>query len=174
MSAQNGDGSEMGEVAATEAALQGLSPDPQEEKQDTSELIEQLTDSDLVAADGTLKNLATKDIPSANFSEEEAEEFRHYLDVVLERKRAAYPHEGQLMTGILREWAHDDPDAGLEPVDKHDLLADETYKQGVAARITKGKRGSLIGLALRSIRESVVRRGGNDDKGSGILGKLKR
>lgn len=161
------------EAAQTQALLQGLQPDPEAEREDKAELIKQLTDSDLVAADESLQNLATKDIPSANFSEAEAEEFRHYLDVMLERKRAAHPHEGQVVTEILREWVHDDPDAGLEPVDKHDLLADETYKQGVAARITKGKKGSLIGLALRSIRESVVRRGTTEKEGGGILSKLR-
>lgn len=160
-------------VADTEAMVRGLDPQEQDDVEKTK-LLEQLTDDDLVAADDTLQNLTTKDIPSANFSDEEAVEFRHYLDVVLERKRAAYPHEGQVMTGIVREWAHDDIDAGLEPISKQDLLTDETFKQGVAARITKGKGGSLIGLALRSIRESVLRRGDRRESGGGILGRLKR
>lgn len=159
-----------------QALLTGLQqPGAQEETPaDKTELIEQLTESDLVATDGTLQNLLTKDIPSANFSEEEAHEFRHYLDVVLERKRAAHPHEGQDVVGVLREWVHDDPSAGLDPVDRGDLLMDETMKQGVAARITKGKQGSLIGLALRSVRESVLRRDGSSSSGGGLLGRIRR
>jgi len=141
--------------------------------EEKTELIEQLTDDDLDAADGTLRNLTTKDIPSANFSEEEATEFRHYLDVVLERKRAAHPHEGQDVVAELREWVHDDQSAGLEPVSKSDLLTDETFKQAVAARITKGKDGKLLESALRSIRESVLRRGSDDSGGGGLLGKIK-
>lgn len=166
------------EAVMNEALLRGLESErtqPQQEpQQEKTELIEQLTESDLVAADATLQNLETKDIPSANFDDAEAQEFRHYLDVVLERKRAAYPHEGQVVTGVLREWQHDDDTAGLEPVDKHDLLADETFKQGVAARITKGKKGSLIGLALRSVQERVSRIGGQSDDSSGILGRFKK
>jgi len=163
------------EVAAADALANGVRQPEEDDDADKTELLEQLTDDDLVAADDTLQNLATKDIPSANFSEEEALENRHYLDVVLERKFAAYPHEGQEVTGIVREWAHDDPDAGREPLSKQDLLADETFKQGVAVRITKGKNGSLLGLALRSIRESVLRRDSDESSsGGGLLGRLKR
>lgn len=156
------------------AGLQQPRKGEEETAQDKSELIEQLTEDDLVASDQALQNLTTKDIPSANFSEEEAHEFRHYLDAMLERKRAAHPHEGQDVVGVLREWVHDDPSAGMRPVTKEDQLIDETFKQGVAARITKGKDGSLIGLALRSIKESVLRRDGDRSSGGGILGKLRR
>jgi len=158
------------ESQAMLSGLNGIEDTPK----DQAELLEQLADDDLVASDETLQNLTTKDIPTANFSEEEAHEFRHYIDVVLERKQAAYPHEGQDVTGILREWAHDDPEAGLDPVSKQDRLTDETFKQGIAARTTKGKEGSLITLALRSITESVVRRRGDNNSGGGILGRLRK
>jgi hypothetical protein len=178
MAAKNGEHSKRQQEAASAQVLangvQGAEAADDDDAEKT-ELLEQLTDDDLVAADDTLQNLVTKDIPSANFSDEEAVEFRHYLDVVLERKKAAQPHEGQEVVGIVREWAHDDPEAGMEPVSKEDLLTDETYKQGVAARITKGKNGSLLGLALRSIRESVLRRdGSSSSEGGGLIGKLKR
>jgi len=177
MATKNGEFAErQDEAAAADALVNGVNrQEPDEDDADRAELLDQLTDNDLAAADDALQNLTTKDIPTANFSDEEAEEFRHYLDVVLERKRVAQPHEGQLVTGIIREWAHDDPDAGLKVPSKRDKLLDETHKQGVAARITKGKNGSLIGLALRSIRESVLRRrGGDSSGGGGLLGKLKR
>jgi hypothetical protein len=161
----------------SQAVVAGLQQPERESPAEKSELISKLTEDDLQTPgqtdDPLLRNLATKDIPSANFSEEEAWEFRHYLDVVLERKRAAYPHENQDVTGVLREWVHDDPEAGLQPVTKQDLLTDETFKQGIAARVTKGKQGTLLGLSLRSIKESVVRRDSSEEKRGGILGKLR-
>jgi hypothetical protein len=163
------------EAAEQDALLNGLNqaaqPERPEEEKHKVEMLEQLTESDLVASDDALQNLTSKDIPSANFSEAESHEMRHYLDVVAERKRAAKPHDDQLMTGILREWAHDDPSAGTESVDREDLLIDDTFRQGIMARISKGKEGSLLGLALRSINESVLRRGDSSD--GGLIGKLR-
>jgi hypothetical protein len=162
-------------AAEQDALLTGLNnaaqPDRPQDNQNKVQMLEQLTDSDLVASDDALQNLTSKDIPSANFSEAESHEMRHYLDVVAERKRAAKPHDDQLMTGILREWAHDDPNAGTESVDREDLLVDDTFRQGIMARISKGKEGSLLGLALRSINESVLRKGDSDS--GGVLGKLR-
>lgn len=158
----------------SDAMVSGLRQGREDTLEEKTELIEQLTDDDLGAADATLQNLTTKDIPSANFSEAEAHEFRHYLEVVLERKKAAHPHEGQDVTGELREWVHDDQEAGLEPVSKNDLITDNTFVQAVAARITKGKEGKLLDSALRSIRESVLRRDSEDSSGGGILGKVRR
>jgi len=157
----------------SKAVLSGLNQPDENDDRDRAELLDQLTDSDLVAADATLQNLASKDIPSANFSEAEAQEFRHYLDVAIERKRAAHPHPDQDVTGILREVVHDDPEAGLDPVDPRDRLLDDTFRQGVAARMTKGKEGNLLGLALRSIKESVLRRGEQQSSGGGILGRFR-
>jgi hypothetical protein len=164
------------EAAAAKALANGVRGGQDGEETDKTELLEQLTDDDLTTTDDALQNLKTKDIPSANFSDEEALEHRHYLDVVHERMLAAKPHEGQEVVGIIREWAHDDPSAGLEPPSKRDLLVDETARQGVAARVSKGKNGTLIGLALRSIRESVLRRDGSTagSSGGGILGRLRK
>ena len=114
------------ESKALIAGLQSRRGSSENDDIDKSELIEQLTEDDLVASDQALQNLTTKDIPSANFSDEQSHEFRHYLDVMLERKQAAYPHEGQDVVGDLREWVHDDANAGLRPVSKQDLLIDET------------------------------------------------
>jgi len=159
------------EADATRQNL-GMPMQPGEEPKDKSELVEQLTDDDLVTSDDSLENVKSKAFPSGNFSEEEAQENRHWLDVILIRKKVAYPHPGQDVTGILREWVHDDPEAGLSPVSKEDRLTDETFKQASAARITKGKEGSLITLVLRQIRESVVRRGG-ESGGGGLLGRFR-
>jgi len=155
------------------ALLQGLQmPDDQSAAQ-KAQLIQQLTDADdLNASDDSLDNLLTTDIPSANFGDAESLEFRHYLDVILERKRAAYPHDKQIVIGALRAFVHDDPSANRQPVDSKSKLVDETFKQGIAARITKGKQGTLIGQALRSIRESRVHREA-DAGGGGLLGKIR-
>jgi hypothetical protein len=163
------------EAAEQDALLSGLNqaaqPERPQDNQNKVQMLEQLTDSDLVASDDALENLKSKDIPSANFSDAEAHEMRHYLDVVSERKRAAKPHSSQRLTGVLQEWAHDDQMAAQEKTSREDLLVDDTFRQGVAARITKGKDGSLLGLALRSINESVLRKGDSDS--GGLLGKIK-
>jgi hypothetical protein len=162
-------------AAEQDALLTGLNnaaqPDQPGENQNKVQMLSQLTESDLVASDDALQNLTSKDIPSANFSDAEAHEMRHYLDVVAERKRAAKPHDNQRLTGVLQEWAHDDKMAAQESTDRQDLLKDDTFRQGIAARITKGKDGSLLGLALRSINESVLRKGDSDD--GGLIGKLR-
>lgn len=162
------------EAAAADALAAGIREGDEETPAEKAELLEQLTASDLVASDDSLRNLASKAFPSGNFDEEQFIENRHFLYVIKERAHAARPHEEQLVTGIDREWAHDDPDAGLEAPDKRDLVLDETYKQGVAARLTKGKDGSLLASALQSIKESVLRRGDREDSSGGILGKLRR
>jgi hypothetical protein len=163
------------QAAENDALLTGLNNASQQggphEQRQRSEMLEQLTDDDLVASDEVLQNLVSKDIPSANFSEQEAHEFRHYLDVVHERKQFSKPHDDQLLVGGLQEIAHDDPRAAQEPPGRNDELIDDSFRQGVMARITKGKDGSLLGLALRSINESVLRKGDSDN--GGVLGKLR-
>lgn len=161
----------------SKAQLAGLQAAPQEETpENQAQLLEELTCHDIDAPNGdkALANLLTKDIPSANFSGEEAQEFRAYVDVALMKKRARHPHEGQIVTGVLREWVHDDPDAGLEHIDRGDLLADETFGQVVKSRVSKGRDGTLLRTVLSSIRQSIVRRedGGNDGGGR-ILSRLK-
>lgn len=166
-------------AAEQEALLNGLTDAAQaggaREKKHKVEMLDQLTEADLDASDETLRNLLTKDIPAGNLSEQEAHELRHYLDVMYERHQFAKPHDDQLMTGMLREWAKDDKHAGQhEPPTREDKILDDTYRQGIAARISKGKEGSLLGLALRSINESVLRRGDDSDDSGGLLGKLRR
>lgn len=159
--------------AATKQNLR-MPVQPGEEPDDTSELVEQFTDSDIETFSDALDNLQSDEFPTANFSEEQFEENRHYMEVIQERVRAAMPHENQDVTGILREWAHDDPDAGLEQPSREDLLKDETGKQAMIARSTKGKDGSLLKWVLRQIRESVVRRDGEQGGGGGLLGRFRK
>lgn len=157
------------------AILQGLQGPDEHNPHDKAQLIEELTRSDLTAPNGdaALANLITKDIPSANFSEEESTEFRGYVDVAILKKRARHPHEGQDVTGVLREWVHDDPNAGLQPIDKGDLLGDETFGQAVKARVSKGRQGTLLRTTLASIKESVVRREGSSEGSGRILSRIR-
>lgn len=159
------------QLAGLQAATQDETPENQ------AQLLEELTWADIEPPNGdeALANLLTKDIPSANFSGEEAQEFRAFVDVALMKKRARHPHEGQIVTGVLREWVHDDPDAGLDHIGRGDLLADETFGQSVKARVSKGREGTLLRTVLSSIRQSIVRReGGSGDSGGGrILSRLK-
>lgn len=166
-------------AAEQEALLNGLTDaaqtDGAREKKHKVEMLDQLTEADLDASDETLRNLLTKDIPSGNLSKQEAHELRHYLDVMYERHQFAKPSEDQRMVGIHAQWAKDDENAGQrEPPTREDKILDDTYRQGIAARISKGKEGSLLGLALRSINESVLRRGDDSDDSGGLLGKLRR
>lgn len=158
-----------------QAALQGLQMPGEDTPGDKTELLEELSESDLLDTvdDPALRNLATKDIPTANFDEAEEAEFRAYMDVALLKKRARHPHEGQDVTGVLREYVHDDPAAGLEPIDKGDLLGDETFAQAMKARVSKGKQGSLMRTVLSSIRHSVVRRESGSQDGGRLLSKLR-
>jgi hypothetical protein len=157
------------DAADQDALLRGLDQDPDDDN--TVQMLQQLTDDDLISSDPSLDNLTSKAIPTANFDAAESHEFRHYLDVISERQRSRVPSDDQLMTGISRQWAHDDPNAGDESITRQDAIIDNSHKHGVAARATKGKEGSLLGLALRSISESVLRRGDADDDG-GLLGKI--
>jgi len=161
------------ETHATKQNL-GMPTQPGEEPEDTTELLEQFTDSDIETGSAAFDNLQSKEFPTAQFSEEQFAENRHYMEVIQERVRAALPHENQDVTGILREWAHDDPDAGLEQPSREDLLMDETGKQAIIARSTKGKDGSLLKWVLRQIRESVVRRDGDKKGGGGLLGRFRK
>ncbi len=166
------------EAAEQEALLNGLTDaaqaDDVREKKHKLEMLNQLTEADLDASDEALRNLLTSDIPSGNLSEQEAHELRHYLDVMYERHQFQKPHDGQRMVGIHARWAKDDEHAGQhEPPTREDKILDDTFRQGIMARISKGREGTLIGLALRSINESVLRRGDDSDEG-GLLGKLRR
>jgi hypothetical protein len=159
----------------TKAAIAGLQDGGEETTRDKTELLEELSESDLLDEidDQALRHLATKDIPTANFDEAGEAEFRAYMDVALMKKRARYPHEGQDVTGILREVVHDDPSAGLQPIDKGDLLSDETFAQAMKARVTKGRGGSLVRAILSSIKHSIVSRESEDSSSGRILGRLK-
>jgi len=163
------------EAAEQDALLNGLNqaaqPQRPEEEKHKVEMLEQLTESDLDASDETLNNLLTKAFPSGNLSEAEAHELRHYLDVVYERHQFAKPNDHQRLVGVSQEWAHDDNSAAQQQPNRTDRIIDDTFRQGVMARISKGKEGSLLGLALRSINESVLRKGDSDS--GGLIGKLK-
>jgi len=156
----------------TKTALTGLQQREQDDPRDKTELLEELSKSDLKDEidDKALRFLASKDIPTSNMSEEDVQEFKNYLDVLLMRKRAHYPDENQALTGVLREVAHDDPDAGLQPIDKGDLLADEAFAQSMKARVLKAKNGGLISKVLSSIRVSKVSRG-EDSGGDRLLSR---
>jgi len=157
----------------SQARLQGLNMP--EEDDDQTELIQELSQSDLLQQtdDRALQNFLSKDIPTSNFSEEELAEFRAEVDIVLMKKRARYPHENQDVTGVLREWVHDDPSAGLNPQDKGDFLADQTLGQTIKARINKGKDGSLVRTVLSSIKHSIVDRGTGGDSGGRLLSRIR-
>lgn len=159
----------------TKAAITGLKEQPKETDADKTELLAELSESDLLddIDDQALRNLATKDIPTSNFDEAASAEFRAYMDVALAKKRARYPHEGQDVTGVLREVVHDDPNAGLEPIDKGDLLNDETFAQAMKARVEKARGGSLVRSVLSSIKHSIVSREQNEESSGRILGKLR-
>lgn len=159
-----------------QVGMAGMRMPDEDTARDKTELLEELSESDLLAEidDPALRNLATKDIPTSNFDEGQVMEFSAYVDVALLKKRARHPHEGQDVTGILREWVHDDPNAGLDPIDKGDLLSDETFARAVKARVLKGKNAGLMRTVLSSIRHSVVERTGPDDDGGGrILSRLR-
>lgn len=156
---------------ASRAALQGLQGGGAENPLGKTQLLEELSESDILdeVDDQALRNLATKDIPTSNFDEASEAEFRAFMDVALMMKRARHPHEGQAVTGVLREFVHDDPDAGLEPIDRGDLLSDETFAQAMKARVRKGRDGSLVRTVLSSIRHSVVTRESGDKDGGRLL-----
>lgn len=155
-----------------QALLAGLQQPETDTPADKSSLIDQLTSNDIEASSDELANLVTKDFPSGNLSEEEAWEFRHWLDVVLDRYRSSYPHKDSDVTGVLREVVHDDPTAGLQPKSDADIIQDETFKQAVAARLTKGRQGRLLGLTLPSVKESVLRHADDDESSGGLIGKM--
>ncbi|UIP01742.1 hypothetical protein Hbl1158_16945 (plasmid) [Halobaculum sp. CBA1158] len=157
----------------TQAGLTGLQLPEEEENQ--TELIQELSESDLreEVDDQAFRNLLTKDIPTSNFDEEQISEFRAYGDVALMKKKARYPHPGQDVTGVLREWAHDDPNAGLRPQDRGDLAQYETLTQSYKARVMKGKDGALVRSVLSSIRHSIVDRAGGSDSGGRLLSRIR-
>lgn len=155
--------------------MAGLQVPEEDTPRDKTELLEELSESDLKDRidDPALYNLLTKDIPTSNFDEAQVAEFEGYVDVALLKKRSHYPHENQDVTGILREWVHDDPNAGLTPIDKGDLLSDETFARAVKARVHKGKNAGLIRTVLSSIRHVLTERRGDDDSGGRILSRLR-
>lgn len=160
--------------AERNAAVSRLGGREEDTPHDKTQLLEELSKSDIDIDDQALQYLATKDIPTSNFDEGDVAEFRGFVDLALLKKRARYPHEGQDVTGTLREWVHDDPNAGLDPIDKGDLLSDETFAQAVKARVLKAKRGSLLRSVLSSIRHSIVQReNGQDDSGGRLLSRFK-
>jgi hypothetical protein len=158
----------------SDAIISGLQEGMDDEDRDKVELLEKLSKSDLNVEDQALQNLASRDIPTANFDETEVAEYRNYVDVALYKKIARYPHPGQDVTGALREVVHDDVDAGLEPRDKGDILDDETFGQVAKARVTKAKGGALVRSILESIKHSIVSRDGDDGGSERILGKLRK
>lgn len=157
----------------TQAGITGLQMPDEDENQ--TELIRELSESDLrdEIDDPAFRNLLSKDIPTSNFSEEDSAEFRAYADVALMKKKARYPHEKQDVTGVLREFVHDDPNAGLKPQDKGDLAKYETLAQAYKARVNKGKEGSLVRSVLSSIRHSIVDRAGGSDDGGRLLSRIR-
>lgn len=150
-----------------QTAQAGLQAPEQYDASDQKDLLEELSEFDQLDEidDEAMKRVATKDIPTSNFDEADVAEFRAYMDVLRMKKRARYPDEGQDVTGVWREVVHDDPQAGLHPVDKGDLLADEAFFQSMKARVLKAKNADLVTRVLSSIRVSKVDRGGDDSDG---------
>jgi len=159
------------DIQTGQTGLQMREQDAPDEKTD---LLEELSEFDRLDEidDDTLRMLASKDIPTSNFDEPDVAEFRGFMDVVRMRKRARYPDEGQDVTGVWREVIHDDVEAGLQPVDKGDLLSDEAFFQTMKARVLKAKNGDLVTRVLSSINVSKVERG-NDDSGGRLLSRLR-
>jgi len=152
----------------------GLQVREQDDPSDKTDLLEELSEFDRLDEidDDTLRMLATKDIPTSNVDEADVAEFRGFMDVARMKKRARYPDEGQDVTGVWREVIHDDVEAGLQPVGKGDLLADEAFFQTMKARVLKAKNADLVTRVLSSIRVSKVDRGGGDGGGR-LLSRLR-
>lgn len=157
-----------------QTAQAGLQAPEMDDASDKTDLLNELAEYDQKDAidDEAKERMATKDIPTSNFDDGDVAEFRGFMDVLRMKKRARYPDEGQDVTGVWREVVHDDPEAGLYPVDKGDLLADEAFFQSMKARVLKARNGNLVTRVLSSIRVSKVDRG-EDDSGGRLLSRIR-
>lgn len=169
-------GPDPAEQMEREAGLTGLQQPDDETDDEKQDLIETLSNSDDLApatAEEALQNLLSTDIPQANFSNSQLWEHREWVRVALRVVECQRPHSNQDVTGDLRAYVHDDPDADLEPMSVEDRIQNETFQRGMDARVSKARQGGLVESALSSIKQSVVRRVNSGSSSGGLLGRLK-
>lgn len=118
-----------------------------------------------------LQNLAAKDIPLANFSEEDVHEMKWFQEIVAEKWRAAHPHPESVLQGTLREWAFDDPTESLEALDTSEHIQGETFKWGTYSRATRAEEGFQQETNSKQVRETVARSPDRKESSGGLLGR---
>lgn len=118
-----------------------------------------------------LHNLASKDIPLANFKEEDIHEQKWFQEIVLEKFKAAHPHSKSVLQGVLREWAFDDPTESFEALDPTEHIEGDTFNWGTYSRATRAEKGFQQETNSKQVRETVARSPDREKSSGGLLGR---
>lgn len=118
-----------------------------------------------------LHNLASKDIPLANFDEDDIHEMKWFQEILLEKFKAAHPHSDSVLQGTVREWAFDDPSESYEALSPEEEIEADTFQWGTYSRATRAEDGFQQETNSKQISESVTRSPDRDTSGGGLLGR---
>lgn len=122
-----------------------------------------------------LNNLVSKDFPLANFTDDEVHELKYRLRIRLEMFLRAHPRPESGVTDDTRKIVNDDPTDGLKPLTQGQKYEALQIFDAIWARVTRGRGMAQQEILQKSITESRVQRGTeeNDDEGSGLLSRLR-
>ena len=121
--------------------------------------------------DAVMGQLVSKLTSTANLTEAEVRSNEWVREYILILYLSQYPTPDGCH-GSWRAWAHDDPDADLEPMDPSRRMQLETLVTTSKLALSRSEDAKVIEEGTRDVSESIVSDQESDDSGGGIIGKI--
>lgn len=152
--------------------LQGLQHARERAEEIQSDLLEQITDSDLHPdSRQLLKNLVSKDFIFANLTDAEVESFKRELDLKRKAFYVMHPSQESVVEGDFRAYVYDDPGNKLTSLSQQEKLIVDQFFEGVYMRVTRARGMRQQEILKTQINQSVTGSLDGDGGGGGLLQK---
>jgi len=123
--------------------------------------------------DPVMGQLVTRLTSTANLSVEDVRANEWYQEIILLLYLAQKPRKEGTHSGT-RVWAHDDPKADMEPLEREERIQLEASLMNSKLALTRSEDFRAVEEATRNVSESFVHDEASSDSGSsGILGRLR-
>lgn len=135
-----------------------------------SDLLEQITDSDLHSdSRQLLENLVSKDFIFANLTDPEVESFKRELDLKRKAFYVMHPSQESVVEGTFRAYVYDDPGNTLTSLSQQEKLIVDQFFEGIYMRVTRARGMRQQEILKTQINQSVTGSLDTDNDSGGLL-----
>lgn len=169
---QHAGGHDPQQATSQQAQLMGLEHAMRQAEQIRSDLLDQISDSDLNSdARNLLENLVSKDFIFANLTQEEVTEFKFELMLFRKKFYTLHPSQESVIEGEFRRYVYDDEGNTLTSLTQQEKLIVDQFFKGVFQRVTRAREMKQQEILRTQIQQSVTGDLGGDSDSGGLLGR---